>query len=134
MTGGILEGGDDPWIRAAVADVRVLVHRGDDGFGGRMWRVVQQRNAGHDHPARAVPALKRFVCEERLLNGMQATPLLESFDCDDRATLELRGLRLARLEWLPVHENGARAALPLAASVLRAGQVERVAQDGQQRV
>src|SRR5262249_3976142 len=64
----------------------------------------------------------------------QTSVALESFDGGDVAALHLRRARLARLDRLPVDENGAGAALALAAAVLRAGEVERLAENGQQRV
>src|SRR5204862_3130857 len=99
-----------------------------------MWSGGEQRNGRHDHSWRAETALQRFMLQERFLYRMQAPVVLESFNRGNGAALKERGLRLARLDRLPVDENRAGAALTFAAAVLRAGEIQRVAKHGEQRL
>ena len=74
-----LDRGDDPRVRAAAADVAVHARarcRRRVGVGVRL----EQRDAGHDHPRRAVAALHRVLVDERLLERMQPAAALEPLD------------------------------------------------------
>ena len=122
----------DARVSPAAADV--LVHRLDDGIVCRRGGRREQADRGHDHAGRAVAALHRFVFEERRLNRVQASVLLQRLDRDDGFSLEERRFRLARLHRLAIDEHRARAAVTFTAAVLGAGQVEVVPQHREQRL
>ena len=85
-------------------------------------------------PGRAVAALERLGLEERLLDRVEPAVLLEALDRDDLLARGLGDRRLAGRRRLAVEQHRAGAALPLAAAVLGAGQVEAVAQDREERL
>src|SRR5438876_2883667 len=65
---------------------------------------------------------------------MKTSVLLESLDCRDGAALKQRSVLPARSDRLTIDQNRARAALAFAAAVFGAGEVERIAKDGEQRI
>ena len=91
--------------------------------------AVEQVGDGDDEPGRAEAALDGARVDERLLHRMQRVLAGEPFDRDDLVALRLRREHEARADERSVEEHGARAALALLAGVLRARQLERVAQE-----
>ena len=127
LSRGGLDGRDDPRVRAAAADV--ARERADDVLGARLRVRLQERDAGDDHPGRAVAALEGLGLEKRVLHRMEPAVLGEAFDRHDLLARRLGDRRLAGGRRLAVEQDHAGAALPLAAAVLRAGQVQAVAED-----
>src|SRR4030095_6232058 len=80
----------------------------------------QQTNGSDHHACRAVAALERLGLEKGLLDRMKPATLRQSLD--RRHTFAGDGFDGvdARPPHLPVHQDGARAALTLAAAILRA--------------
>ena len=93
---------------------------------------IQKRGGGHDHAGCAVGALHGGFVEESLLQGMQVVANGEAFDRSDLVIPDEADLRAARTLGDSIDEDGAGAALAFAAAVLGAGEVELVAQDGEQ--
>ena len=123
----------DPRIRPAAADVPRQRPRRCPPRSGSRSPAAARRDATI-MPERAVAALERLGLEERRLHGMEPSVLRETLDRDDLLARGLGQRRLAGRRRLPVEEHGARAALSLAAAVLGAGQVEPVAEDGEERL
>src|SRR3954453_15325014 len=93
----------------------------------------QQVVRGDDQPRRAEAALHAAGLDERALHLVQlAVGRRDPLDGHDLAALGLRGKHETRADELAVEVHRARAALALLAGVLRAGQVEVLAQRGQQ--
>ena len=70
--------------------------------------------------------------EKGLLHGGQLAVLLEAFDGCDLLAGRVCDQRLAGVNGLAIHQDGAGAALAFAATVLGSGQVQAIAQDGEQ--
>src|SRR4051812_10583327 len=88
---------------------------------------------GDDQPRCAEAALHAAGLDERALHLVQlAVGRCDALDRDDLAALGLRGEDEARAHELAVEVDRARAALALLARVLRAGQVEVLAQRREQ--
>ena len=100
----------------------------------RIGRGAKQPDRRDDHARRAVPALKRFGVEKGLLDRMQLVGRADRLDRRDRLAGDGADARDARPGRLAVDEDGAGAALALAASEFAAGEIELVAQDGQEAV
>ena len=92
----------------------------------------QQLVDGDDQPWRAEPALHRAGVEERLLHGVKVITLRQPLDGDDRRAVRLPRSHEARAHQDIVHQDRARSALALLAGVLRAPQLEALAQDVEQ--
>ena len=73
-------------------------------------------------PGDADAALRRPVLDERVLDAVEALALDQALDGLDRGAVGLIGQHQARVHGLAVHEDGARAALALAAALLGPGQ------------
>ena len=129
---GTAHGVEDSRIRAAAADV--ARHRAHDVVGVGLGFDRRRAAARDDHPGGAVAALKRLDLQERGLHGMEPAVLLEALDRDDLLARDLRDRRLARAHGGAIEEHRARAALALAATVLRARQIETVAQRREERL
>src|SRR4029453_8294073 len=99
----------------------------------RVGRAREQRGAGDDHPRRAIAALQGLVVQEGLLQRMELPPLLQALHRGDRLAGQRRRLEEARARGLAVEEDGAGAALALAAAVFGPGEVEVLAQHAQER-
>ncbi len=93
---------------------------------------IQKGGGGHDHARRAVGALHGGFVEESLLQGMQVVANGETFDSGDLVVSDQADLRAARTLGDSIDKHGASAALAFAAAVLGAGEVELVAEDGEQ--
>jgi hypothetical protein len=128
----LLHSGDDSLIGSAAADVSL--HSLQNLWFAGMRVPVQQCNRTHNHAWRAVSALKCFFIQKSLLDGMEPASALEAFDCCD-VFPGCRAYRsAARSDWLAVEKYGACPALSFATTVLRAGEVETVTQNRQQRL
>ena len=73
------------------------------------------------------------MIDERLLQRMQRAVGREALDRGDLRAVVHDGERQARVDAPPVDQHGARAALAVIAAFLRAGQVEMLAQQVEQR-
>src|SRR5436309_7928238 len=127
--GGAMDGGADPLVRAAAADVG---HRRVDVAVGGMRSFREQRRGGHDLPRLAVAALRHVFLDPRALHGVRAV-LGEAFDrghpfAGDGGHGQYAGARRDA-----VQVDGAGAALGDAAAELGAGEPERVAQHPEER-
>src|SRR5476649_2621226 len=122
--GGVVDGGADPLIGTAAADVAAhgVV---DVGVGGRLVRL-EQRGGAHDLPALAVAALRHVDLVR-----------LHRFDGGDLLADGGRNRRHARADRLAAQVHGAGAAQSRAATEFGAGHVQVVAQgpqDGRRRI
>jgi len=70
--------------------------------------------------------------EEGFLHRMQSPVPREALDGDDALARHRPGFGNARFRGLPIHQHGARRALPFAAAVLGAGQIQVVTEHAQQ--
>ena len=93
---------------------------------------LQQRHRAHDHAGRAVAALEGADLDEGALHRMQAAAARQSFDGGDGAAGNVGDARLAGPRGRTVEEHGAGAARTLAATRLRAGQPELLAEHVEQ--
>src|SRR4029079_18433569 len=91
--------------------------------------AVEEGGDGDDEPGRAEAALDGARVDARLVDRMQRVPAREPLDRDDLVPLRLRREHEARADERSVEEHGARAALALLAGVLRARQLECVAEE-----
>src|SRR5882724_1867612 len=121
------DGGDDPAVRAAAADVPL--HGALDVVVLRVLVLLEEGHGGHDHARGAVGALEGLRVEEGLLDGVEAACRLEPFDGGDRLAGGFGEVGDATSSGLAIDEDGARAALAFAAAVFGAGEVELVAED-----
>src|SRR5690349_9161852 len=112
-------------MRATTADVSLQGLNDFFRCGRRFSR--QQADAAQNHSGRAVSALKCAGIEKRLLHGMEAAVLGEPFDGDDGARCGGADGNLARAPRSAVEQDGAGAALALAATVFCSGESEIVA-------
>src|SRR5436190_20577911 len=127
----LLHRGDDPWVCTAPADV--AAHRFANVVVGRPPRFVEDRDGRHDLTRRAVAALEAVVRDERLLHRMQPLPRREAFDRRYAVSLLHDGECHARELTPSVDVNRARAALPVIAPLLRAGETGVLAERVEQR-
>src|SRR5262245_37451684 len=95
----------------------------------RLARALDEPVRGEDHARRADAALGTHLAHHRALERVVAG---ESFDRRDLAALRLRARHEAGDDRLTVHEHGARAALALAAALLRAGEAAVLSKDIQE--
>src|SRR5262245_59920843 len=112
---GLPDGGDDPRIGPASADV--AVHGFDDLLPRGPGMLAEQGYPGHDHPAGAIAALHGAGVEEGVLERMEPPVLLEPLDRGDLAGRDGAEPGDARANRLPVDEHGAGAAAAFAAAV-----------------
>src|SRR2546428_9899140 len=100
---------DDVVIASAPAEVAFQLVT-DLLLGGA--RIAFEELGGRqDHARRAEAALQAMLLPEALLDRMEIAVLGEPFDGRDRRAVRLHREERARLHRLPVHEDGARAAL-----------------------
>ena len=90
-------------------------------------------DAGHDLPGRAIAALEGVALDEGGLQRMELLALGQAFDGRDLTTFDKSGERKARLHALAVHQHGAGAALAKATALLRAREMQVLAQGIEQR-
>jgi hypothetical protein len=124
---GVLNGGDDARIGSAAANV-ALERAANFGFVG-LWTFLEEADAREDHAGRAISALERVLIEEGLLNWMKPPVLFEALDGGDLFASDRENAGDAGAHGRAVDQDGAGAALALAASVLGAGEGEVVAED-----
>src|SRR5947207_4536823 len=117
---GVLNGVDDVLIAGAAAEV-ALDPLANLALGWR-WVVLQQRHGRHDHPRRAVPALKPVLLPKAGLQRVKGAVRREPFDRGDRRSVGLDREDRARLRAPAVDEDGAGAALTGVAPDVRSGQ------------
>src|ERR1039457_5964119 len=123
--GRLLDGRDDAEVSAAAADV--AVHVAHDVFAAGVRGFLQQRHAGDDHAGSAIAALHGALLEEGVLQRV-----VDAFDGRDLFAGGGAHGEFTRADGLAIEQHGAGAALAFAASVLGAGKVEVVAEDGEQ--
>ena len=121
----------DPRVPAAPA--QVAGERAADRGVVRIGVLREQGDRRHDHARRAVAALQRAGVDEGLLHRVQATVGSQSLHRGDRGAVGRPEVHGAGPHRRPVEQHGAGAALALAARVLRAGELQVVAQQVQQR-
>src|SRR5256886_13729488 len=126
---GAVDGGADPLVRAAAADVR---HRGVDVGIARSGVLREQRGGGHDLARLAVAALRHILRDPGLLHRVGAVGR-QALDRRDALAGDGGDRRHARARGHAVQVHGTRATLRDAAAKLRAGEAERVAQHPEQR-
>jgi hypothetical protein len=125
-----LHRGDDPRVGSAPADV-ALEMAGDVVVAGVRVRA-QQRGGADDHPRRAEPALERLCLEERLLHRVEATIPRQALDRRHLFAGGVGDAHPAGQDRPIAQAHGARAALPFAAAVLGAGEVQPIPQHREQ--
>src|SRR5579883_342763 len=114
------------------ASAQVAVERGLDLRLGRMRVLVEQRGGAHDHPVRAVSALRRLFFDECGLQGMRRMLVPQSLDGRDPRPLDRCDRILTRPDRRLVEKDRTRTALSKPTAELRSVQLEPVAQDVQQ--
>ena len=119
-------GAQDAWVRATAADI-ALQGRLDPRVVG-IGVLREQRDRAHDHAGRAVAALEGSDLDEGALHRMQAAVARQALDGGDDVAGRVRGADRARSNRLTVEEHRAGAARALAATRLRAGQPELLAE------
>ena len=84
---------------------------------------------GHDHPRRAVSALKGFFIEKRLLERVQLAIGGKALNGRDLLPRQRLGRSDARASGFAPHQNRTSAALAFAAAVLGPGEAQPMTQD-----
>ena len=130
--GGQGHGLDDLLVAGAAAEVagEPLLDLGTV----RMGDLRQQRPRRHELARDTEAALGGTGLEERFLERVEPVADGQPLHRRDRGAIGLDAEHQARVDALAVDDDGARAALPDEAALLRAGQTEVVAQDVEQRV
>ena len=103
-------------------------------FHRRMRIGLQQRFRRHHHATRAVAALRRLFRDERFLHGIGLLRRPDPFNRHDTVPCGLPDRRHAGARDLPVNQHRARAALAQTAAKLWPVQVERIAEQIEQRL
>src|SRR5881296_275784 len=127
--GGAVDGGANPLIGAAAADVG---HRGVDIRVARVRILRQQRGRGHDLSRLAIAALRHVFLDPRPLHGVCAV-LRETLDGGHALAGHGRHRQHARARGGALQVDGTGAALRDAAAELGACEAERVAQHPKER-
>src|SRR5262249_47932442 len=126
---GALDGADDPAVGPAAAEI--AVHRLHDLRTRGLRRLRQQGRGLHDLARLTVAALKHLLGDPRLLRRMTAIRR-QAFDCRDPLAFDGLHPGHAGPHGLTVDVHGTGAAHRDAAAVLRAGELELLAQHPQQ--
>ena len=92
----------------------------------------EQSLGGHDHAGGAETALDGSFLNEDLLDLVQFPILLQTFDGQDALAFQLAGKYQAGVHGLAVDDDGAGAALTLAAAFLGTGEAQVLPQEIQQ--
>ncbi len=93
-----------------------------------MGRLAEERDSVEDHTGGAIAALEGALVKKCLLDGVEAAVLLEALDRNDVGAADASdGMRHERGD--AVEQDGAGAALALAAAVVSASELEMVAED-----
>jgi len=83
----------------------------------------------HQHARRAVAALQRVLGRERQAQRCRHLVVLQPFDAAHLAPGAVGGVGDAGTRWLPVQQDRARAANPVLAAQVRAGEQQALAQE-----
>src|SRR5512142_2836757 len=110
----------------AATSAEMRIERSAYVFLSRTRRPVEERLRRDDDPRNAVPALRRLLVEERLLERMEVVRRADPLERRDRAFGEGCGGCDARRYRLAVHDHRARVALLEAAAELRRGQPQLI--------
>jgi hypothetical protein len=94
-----------------------------------MWILVEQSLSAHDHAVHAKAALGGLFIDERFLDGVRMRNVPQPLKRRDAPVLRSVYRKSAGTHRTPVHNDGARPALPQAAAKSRAIQLQIVAQD-----
>src|SRR5262249_47242582 len=116
----------DVGIGAAAADV--AAHELANLIGALGLAFRDQPGGRADLTGRAIATLERVVVDERLLQGMQGAVPRQTFDRGHAGAILHDGEREARHNTPAVEQHRAGAALAVVATLLRAGQIEVLAQ------
>src|SRR5579884_403335 len=131
---GLLDRGQDAVVRPAPA--QVLVHQRLDLLVARLRgdrSEPQERRGAHHHRARAVPALRGLVVDERGLERVRLLRRAQALERCDRVVGHRADRRHARPDRLVAVEDGARPALRESATKPRTMQPKLVPQHVQER-
>src|SRR5581483_11145809 len=143
----VANGGDDVRVGGAPADI--AAHSLANLRSGQCSPLRRHVDSGVARPAgsrfgqhadrgaylswRAVAALERIALDERGLQGMERLRLAQTFDRYDVVVLVHNRQRQARVDAPAVDEHRTGAALPVVAALLRARQMQKLAQRIEQR-
>ena len=126
LSPGLLYGCDYVFVGAATADVST--HGGAHiVIAGANW-LVHERCGRHDLPRSTVAALHSVMVEKCLLHGMQLSVMLQPFNRRDLVILVHYRESEAGIQPAAVHMNSACAALSVVTALLRAEEVQVLAQ------
>src|SRR5579862_4672125 len=125
-----MDGGED--LRVAGTAAEVAGERLADRLVARAREALEQVGHGDDQTRRAEAALHGARLDERLLHGIEVLAAAEVLDGADGAAVGLDRRDEAGADEPAVEPDRARAALPLLAGVLRARQLELVAEQREQ--
>src|SRR6266851_566538 len=101
-------------VRPTAADI--ALQKLDNLRGTWIAVALQQSDAAHDHPSRAVGALKGAGIEKGLLHGMQMSVFLQAFNGGDGLANRGADGNLAGTPRHPADQHSASAALAFAAT------------------
>ena len=132
LGGGVLDGSDDFVVAGAAAEIAREVEA--DLVLGRLGVLGQEPFALHDEAGSADTALQRSSFEERLLDRVQPGRRGDTFDRADGRPFGLDRQHEAAIDRAAVEDDRASSAVAVRATFLRAGQVEVVSQDFEQRL
>lgn len=122
---------DDALVGATATDV--AVHSSHNLVIGWIGGFLEERQRGHNHAGRAITALQGVCIEKSLLERMKPAVLLKAFDGGHRLLADGANRSMAGTSWDAIDENGASAALALAAPIFCAGEIEIIAQHAEKR-
>ena len=89
---------------------------------------MQKTVGAEDHPGGTEPALQGIVLHECLLQLMELSVILQSFDGDDLPVFDRFHGNLTGADRFVVDQHRAGAAISLSAAIFRSGQTEIGAQ------
>src|SRR5215470_9672733 len=114
-------------VGISAASTDIAAHELADVVRSLRPTFFDQANRGADLSRGAISALKRIVIHERLLKRVKQPPSTKAFyGRDSRAVLHDRQ-RQARIDALPINQNGARAALAVVTAFFSAGEAKAFA-------
>ena len=117
--------GDD--VRIGAATTKITAHPFADFAVALGVTFLEQGDRGTDLPGGAVAALKAIVLDERCLHRMQLVALGETLNRNDLIAFMRDRETEARIDPATVHEDSAGPALPVIATLFRAGQIQTFA-------
>src|SRR3984893_19116362 len=130
--GGRLDSLDDEVVAGAAAEVPGQ-HLADL-LARRCGLLAEERAGAHDDPGGAVAALEPVLGPEGLLHRMQAVGGGDALDGGDTPPVGLHGQHEAGAGGVAVEPGGARAADPVLAAQVRAGELEDLSQEVGERL